>query len=86
MGLTREQQKEFAYAILGIIKRDKSLETLTSLSKIASLLVSLTEEENGIAIGLSGYIYELKEIAEGNKDTGWAEYYKKSLDEDLKID
>ena len=83
MNISREDQKEFAREILSISERDTSPETIGTLNKIVSLLVSWVGEENGIAINLSEYMYELKQIVDGGEDTGWKDEFKKTLLEDL---
>jgi hypothetical protein len=85
MNISREDQKEFARQVFYISERDASPETLNTLSKLVSLLVSWVsdEEENGIAINLSEYIGELKEVVNGGEDTGWKDEFKKTLLEDL---
>jgi hypothetical protein len=83
MNISREDQKEFAREILSISERDPSPETIGTLNKIVSLLVSWVGEENGIAINLSEYMYELKQIVDGGEDTGWKDEFKKTLLEDL---
>lgn len=85
MEISREDQKQFAQEIIGISERDASPETLASLSKVVSLLVSWVGEENEIAVNLSEYIGELKQIAGGGKDTGWKDAFKKTLDRDLTL-
>lgn len=50
MDISREDQKQFAREVLAISERDRSPETLTSLSKVVSLLVSWVGEENGLAV------------------------------------
>jgi hypothetical protein len=83
MEISREDQKQFAREILSISERDSSPETINSLSKIVSLLVSWVGEDKDIAIDLSEYIGELKQVVEGGEDTGWKDHNRKSLDEDL---
>ena len=83
MDISRNDQKEFAKEILAIAERDTSPETLVSLGKVVSLLASWVGEENSVAVNLSEYIGELKQIADGGDDTGWAEEFKKTLDADL---
>ena len=83
MNISREDQKQFAYEIIALSEHNPSPETLVSLSKIVSLLVSWVGEENSIAVNLSEYIGELKQIAEGGKDTGWKDEFKDMLDKDL---
>lgn len=83
MNISREEQKQFAHEIITITERDTSPETLASLSKIVSLLVSWVGEENSIAVNLSEYIGELKQISDGSEDTGWKDEFKNTLDEDL---
>jgi hypothetical protein len=83
MEISREDQKQFAREILSISERDSSPETINSLSKIVSLLVSWVGEDKDIAIDLSEYIGELKQVVEGDEDTGWKDHNRKSLDEDL---
>jgi hypothetical protein len=83
MNISREDQKQFAREILSISERDTSPETIGTLNKIVSLLVSWVGEENGIAINLSEYMYELKQIVDGGEDTGWKDEFKKTLLEDL---
>lgn len=83
MNIPREDQKQFAHEIINISERDSSPETLASLSKVVSLLVSWVEEENSIAVNLSEYIGELKQIADGGEDTGWKDEFKAILDKDL---
>ena len=56
--ISREEQKQFAREIITISERDTSPETLASLSKVVSLLVSWVDEENSIAVNLSEYIGE----------------------------
>lgn len=83
MNISREDQKQFAHEIISISERHTSPETIESLSRIVSLLVSWTGEENSIAVNLSEYLGELKQIADGGEDTGWKEEFKKILDRDL---
>lgn len=85
MIISREDQKQFAREILSISERDASPETLNSLSKVVSLLVSWVgnEEENGIAINLSEYIGELKQVVGGGEDTGWKDEFKRTLKGEL---
>ncbi len=83
MEISREDQKQFAKEIISISERDTSPETLASLNKIVSLLVSWVREENSIAVNLSEYIGELKQIADGQADTGWKDHNKETLDKDL---
>lgn len=83
MEISREDQKHFAREILSISERDRSRETIDSLSKVVSLLVSWVGEDNGIAVNLSEYIGELKQIMDGGEDTGWKDEFKKTLEEEL---
>lgn len=83
MEISREDQKRFAKEIISISERDTSPETLASLNKIVSLLVSWVGEENEIAVDLSEYIYEMRQVADGGEDTGWKDEFKKTLDKDL---
>ena len=83
MDISREDQRQFAQEIIRISEHDTSPETLTSLNKVASLLVSWVGSENSIAINLSEYIGELKQIADGGEDTGWKSEFKDTLDKDL---
>lgn len=83
MEIPREDQKQFAHEIIAISEHDSSPETLASLSKVVSLLVSWVGEENSIAVNLSEYIGELKQIAKGGDDTGWKDEFKSTLDKDL---
>lgn len=83
MEISREDQKQFAHEIIAISERNPSPETLASLSKVVSLLVSWVGEENSIAVNLSEYISELKQIAEGGEDTGWKDDFKNTLEKDL---
>jgi len=83
MEISLEDQKKFAQEIISISERDASPETMVSLSKVVSLLVSWVGEENEIAVNLSEYIGELEQIASGGKDTGWKDEFKKALDRDL---
>ena len=85
MEASREDQKRFAKEIINISDRDASPETLTSLSKLTSLLVSWVGEENSIAVNLSEYIGEFKQIADGQPDTGWKDHNKETLDKDLSL-
>ncbi len=85
MNISREDQKQFAQEILAITERDASPETVASLDKIVSLLVSWVGEENGIAINLSEYIYELKQVVDGGKDTGWKDHNRETLNQDLAL-
>ena len=85
MNISREDQKQFAREILSITERDSSPQTLAPLSKLVSLLVSWVEEENSIAVNLSEYIYELKQVAEGGEDTGWKDHNKETLFKDLEL-
>ncbi len=85
MEVSREDQKQFAREIISISEHDTSPRTLASLSKVVSLLVSWTGEENSIAVNLSEYIGELKHISEGAEDTGWKEQFKQILDKDLNL-
>ena len=87
MSLTGEQQRQFAYEFINISNRDKSTETLASLSELTSLLFYAVEGNNmDIPIDLSEYIGELKDIANGGEDTGWKDKFKKALDENLATD
>jgi len=81
--ISREDQKQFAHEIIAVSERNTSPETLASLSKVVSLLVSWVGEENSIAVNLSEYIGELRQIAEGGDDTGWKDEFKSTLDKDL---
>jgi hypothetical protein len=83
MEISREDQKQFAREIVSISERDPSPETLTSLKKVVSLLVSWVGEDNGVAVNLSEYIGELKHVKDGGEDTGWLEDFKKTLEHDL---
>lgn len=83
MNISREEQKQFAHEIIALSKGDSSPETLASLGKVVSLLVSWVGEENSIAVNLSEYIGELKQIADGGEDTGWKNEFKDILDKDL---
>lgn len=84
MSISREDQKQFAREIVAITERDTSAETLHSLGKVVSLLVSWVGEENSIAVNLSEYIGELKKLADGGKDTGWKDEFKDILYKDLR--
>lgn len=83
MEISREDQKRFAQEVISISERDSSPETLASLNKVVSLLVSWVGEENEIAVDLSEYIYEMRQVADGGEDTGWKDEFKKTLDKDL---
>lgn len=83
MEISREDQKQFAREVISISERDSSPETLASLNKVVSLLVSWVGEENEIAVDLSEYIYEMRQVADGGEDTGWKDEFKKTLDKDL---
>lgn len=83
MDISREDQKLFAREIIAIAESDNSPETLNSLSRVVSLLVSWVGEENSIAVNLSEYVVELKQVANGNEDTGWKDEFKSILDKDL---
>lgn len=83
MEISREDQKQFAREILSISERDTSPEIINSLNNVVSLLVSWVGEENSIAINLSEYMYELKQVVDGGEDTGWKDEFKKTLDADL---
>ena len=83
MEISREDQKQFAYEIIALSEHSPSPETLVSLSKIVSLLVSWVGEENSIAVNLSEYIGELKQVVDGGEDTGWKDHNKMTLDKDL---
>ena len=83
MNISREDQKQFAREILSISERDPSPETINSLSRVVSLLVSWVGEENGIAVNLSEYIGELKQVVNGGEDTGWKDEFKRALEDDL---
>lgn len=83
MNISREEQKQFAHEIINISERDTSSETLASLNKVVSLLVSWVGEENSIAVNLSEYIGELKQVVDGGEDTGWKDEFKTILDKDL---
>lgn len=83
MNISREEQKQFAQEIINISERDASLETIASLGKLVSLLVSWVGEENSIAVNLSEYIGELKQVVDGGEDTGWKDHNKMTLDKDL---
>lgn len=71
--------------ILAIAERDNSPETIHSLSKLVSLLVSWVGTENSIAVNLSEYIGELQDIVDGGEDTGWKNEFKTILDKDLSL-
>lgn len=83
MDISRDDQKQFAREIINISERDTSPETLASLGKIVSLLVSWVGENNSIAVNLSEYIGELKQVTESGEDTGWKDEFKDTLDKDL---
>lgn len=85
MKISREDQKQFARAIISISERDTSPENLASVYKVVSLLVSWVGVENSIAINLCEYIYELKQIADGGEDTGWKDHNKETLDKELNL-
>lgn len=85
MGISREDQKQFAQEVVSLSERDATPETLASLSKVVSLLVSWAGEENSIAVNLSEYIGELKHIANGGEDTGWKDEFKNTLNRDLSL-
>lgn len=85
MDISRDDQKQFAQEIINISERDTSPETLASLSKVVSLLVSWVGKENSIAVNLSEYVGELKQISEGGEDTGWKDEFKSTLDKDLSL-
>lgn len=85
MEIPREDQRQFAREIISISEQDTSPETLASLSKIVSLLVSWVGKENEIAVDLSEYIGELNDIVHGGEDTGWKDDFRKILDEDLSL-
>lgn len=85
MNISREEQKQFAHEVLSISEHDTSPETLTSLGKAVSLLVSWVGEENSIAVNLSEYIGELKQVVESGEDTGWKDELKSILDKDLTL-
>ncbi len=86
MEISREDQKLFAKEILSISEKDTSPETINSLNKVVSLLVSWVGEENGIAVNLSEYIGELKQVVDGGEDTGWKDHNRRTLDDDLEQD
>ena len=81
--ISREEQKHFAREIINISERDTSPETLASLLGIVTVFMSCVGKDNSIAINLSEYIYELKQIAEGGEDTGWKDEFKSIIDKDL---
>lgn len=83
MEISREDQKQFAQEVLKISGRDASSETLISLDRLVSLLVSWVGEENGIAVDLSEYMGELTQVVTGGEDTGWKGEFKAALDDDL---
>lgn len=83
MNISREDQRQFAREILSISERDSSPETINSLSRVVSLLVSWVGEENGVAVNLSEYIGELKQVVNGGEDTGWKDEFKRTLEDDL---
>lgn len=83
MEISREDQRQFAREILSISENDASPKTINSLNGVVSLLVSWVGEENGIAVNLSEYIGELKQIVDGGEDTGWKDEFRKTLLEDL---
>lgn len=83
MNISREDQKQFAREVIKISDRDTSPETISSLYKIVSLLLTWTGEDKDIAIDLSEYIYELKQVVEGSEDTGWKDDFKRALEDEL---
>ena len=83
MDISREEQKQFAQEVINISERDTSPETLASLLGIVTVFMSCVGEDNSIAINLSEYIYELKQVADGGEDTGWKDHNKRTLDKDL---
>lgn len=85
MDISRSDQKEFAKEIIVLAEGSSSPETIESLRRVVTLLVSWAGEENSIAVNLSEYINELKNLAQGD-DSGWAEEFKRILSEDLSND
>lgn len=80
MKLSREQQIEFAKEMLPLLEDEHDTAKLERLNKLASLLIDwMDKDDNGVAVDLSEYAYELLQIAKGKDDNGWAEQSKKSL-------
>ena len=82
MEIQRNDRKEFARQIINIAERDPSPETLSSLNKVTSLLVSWAGKENSVAVNLSEFVGELERKIRGD-DTGWSDEFKKILTDDL---
>jgi len=80
MELSREQQIEFAKQMLPLLDNEHDTAKLEKLNNLASLLIDwMDKDDNGVAVELSEYAYELLQIANGKEDTGWAKQAKESL-------
>lgn len=90
MALSRKVQVILAKDILPIIDTAKdNLELLNQIDKLVSDILSLSVSSkgtSGVSIGLSEYIGEVKEIAKGNKDTGWKDESLSSLKKNWNYD
>lgn len=84
MAISREDQIEFANHLLPVIDRASDVETLERLHTLAALVLKWSGyENNGVAFDLSEYTYELTEAMRGEKDTGWKDEARRSLEAQL---
>jgi hypothetical protein len=86
MEISRKDQIEFAKHILDLLEdTNGDLKQMEHLYKLTSHLVSWVGDDNGIAINLNSYVYELLTVAQGSKNDGWLDEYKKRLYEEIEL-
>lgn len=81
MELPREEQIRFAKELLPIVDSTSDPVIIEHVHNIAALVLKWSGyEDNGVAFDLSEYTYESAELARGQKDTGWKNEARKSLE------